>query len=38
MQECNPTKEYPAGDSSVPMRAGGWLQKPLPAFQPTSGG
>jgi hypothetical protein len=23
MQECNPAEEYPAGDSSVPMSAGG---------------
>ena len=23
MQECNPTEEYPAGGSSVPMSAGG---------------
>ena len=25
MQECNPTEEYPAGGSSVPMSAGGGL-------------
>ena len=23
MQECNPTEDYPAGGSSVPMSAGG---------------
>ena len=38
MQECNPAEEYPAGDSSVPMSAGGRPQRRSRHFTPPHRG